>query len=312
MPMNALWKLVALALLLGSGSAAGAASGSDLLLLHGHIYTGVQKAPVGASPGRDGIPHRRGGNRCADARDAWTADARDRPSRAHRDAPASWIRTFMSGWERWDCMGSICPRPKPVSRPPSPRSCWRGFAITQPTIPAEKIISGARISVPRRRFRRRTSSWIRRRRPARHRPQHFRARHVAQCPGAGAASESRTNRCRDPGEERNVVRDAGGHATGIVIEAAMEAVERYVKATLTQEEQLSMIRVAMRELNSYGITSVVNATGDLSEIRLYAALRDRRRLDRANAHGFRRRFHAASAHAAISRGFGGGADQVPR
>ena len=79
----------------------------------------------------------------------------------------------------------------------------------------------------------------------------------------------------DPVEERNVVRDASGHPTGVVIEAAMEAVERYVRATLTVEEQLAMIQVATRELNRFGITSVVNATGDLAEIKLYAALRDR-------------------------------------
>ena len=82
----------------------------------------------------------------------------------------------------------------------------------------------------------------------------------------------------DPVEERNVVRDAGGHPTGVLIEAAMEAAERYVRATLSVEEQLAMIQVATRELNSYGITSVVNATGDLAEIKLYAALRDLRQL----------------------------------
>lgn len=79
----------------------------------------------------------------------------------------------------------------------------------------------------------------------------------------------------DPVEERNVVRDASGHPTGVLIEAALEAVERYVKATLSTEEQLAMIQVATKNLNSYGITSVVNATGDLAEIKLYAALRDR-------------------------------------
>jgi hypothetical protein len=79
----------------------------------------------------------------------------------------------------------------------------------------------------------------------------------------------------DPVEERNVVRDASGHPTGVLIEAAMEAVERYVRATLSEEEQLAMLKVAIREVNSYGVTSVVNATGDLAEIKLYAALRDR-------------------------------------
>jgi predicted amidohydrolase YtcJ len=36
-----------------------------------------------------------------------------------------------------------------------------------------------------------------------------------------------------------------------------------------------MLQAATRHLNSYGITSVVNATGNLAEIKLYAALRDR-------------------------------------
>jgi predicted amidohydrolase YtcJ len=79
----------------------------------------------------------------------------------------------------------------------------------------------------------------------------------------------------DPVEERNVVRDASGHPTGVLIEGGMEAVERAVKKTLSTEEQLAMIREAIRVLNGYGVTSVVNATGDLDEIKLYAALRDR-------------------------------------
>jgi len=79
----------------------------------------------------------------------------------------------------------------------------------------------------------------------------------------------------DPVEERNVVRDAGGHPTGIVIEGGMEAVERVVRRTLPVEAQLAMLRAALHALNGYGITSVVNASGDLEEIRLYAALRDR-------------------------------------
>ena len=48
-----------------------------------------------------------------------------------------------------------------------------------------------------------------------------------------------------------------------------------MRATLSEEEQLAMLKVAIREVNSYGVTSVVNATGDLAEIKLYAALRDR-------------------------------------
>jgi predicted amidohydrolase YtcJ len=79
----------------------------------------------------------------------------------------------------------------------------------------------------------------------------------------------------DPVEERNVIRDASWHPTGVIIEAAMEAAERWVRATLPAEDQLAMIREATRYLNRYGITSVVNASGDLEEIRLYSALRNR-------------------------------------
>lgn len=79
----------------------------------------------------------------------------------------------------------------------------------------------------------------------------------------------------DPVEERNVIRDASGHPSGVLIEAAMELMERAVRAQLPVEQQLAWLRDATRYLNRYGITSVVNATGDLEEIRLYAALRDR-------------------------------------
>jgi len=79
----------------------------------------------------------------------------------------------------------------------------------------------------------------------------------------------------DPDEERNVIRDASGHPTGLLLESAMELVERAVFAALPRDEKLSLLRDASQYLNRYGITSVVNATGSLSEIELYAALRDR-------------------------------------
>ena len=79
----------------------------------------------------------------------------------------------------------------------------------------------------------------------------------------------------DPAEERCVIRDASGHPSGILLEAAMELVERAVFAALSRDEKLAMLRDASHFLNRYGITSVVNATGSLAEIELYAALRDR-------------------------------------
>ncbi len=79
----------------------------------------------------------------------------------------------------------------------------------------------------------------------------------------------------DPDEERGIVRDASGNPSGVLLEAAQEIAERAVLAQYTVEEKLSLIRHATAYLNSNGITSVINATGDLSEIELYGQLRDR-------------------------------------
>ena len=85
-----------------------------------------------------------------------------------------------------------------------------------------------------------------------------------------------TNRpVQDPTEERGVVRDASGNATGVLLEAAMQIAGRAVAARVPVDQQLALVRDASHFLNSFGITSVVNATGDLTEIKLYATLRDR-------------------------------------
>ena len=80
---------------------------------------------------------------------------------------------------------------------------------------------------------------------------------------------------KDLDEERGVIRDASGKATGVLLEAAMQLAGRAVAARIAVDEQLSMLRDATRYLNSWGITSVVNASGDLAELKLYATLRDR-------------------------------------
>ncbi len=79
----------------------------------------------------------------------------------------------------------------------------------------------------------------------------------------------------DPEMERGVIRDASGRPQGVLLEAAMQVVGPAVAARVGVERQLQLVREATRYLNSFGITSVVNATGDLAEVRLYAALRDR-------------------------------------
>jgi len=79
----------------------------------------------------------------------------------------------------------------------------------------------------------------------------------------------------DADEERGVIRDASGRPTGVLLEAAMQLTARAVAAQVPVEEQLAMVQAAARYLNGFGITSVVNATGDMAELRLYATLRDR-------------------------------------
>ena len=82
----------------------------------------------------------------------------------------------------------------------------------------------------------------------------------------------------DPAEEKYIIRDASGHPSGVLLEAAMEIVERAVFAAVPREEKLAMLREASHFLNRYGITSVVNGTGSLAEIELYAELRNRGQL----------------------------------
>jgi predicted amidohydrolase YtcJ len=72
-----------------------------------------------------------------------------------------------------------------------------------------------------------------------------------------------------------VVRDASGHPSGLLLESAMEIAERAVNREIPTEQKLSLLHQASLYLNRFGITSVVNATGSLAEIELYAALRDR-------------------------------------
>jgi predicted amidohydrolase YtcJ len=79
----------------------------------------------------------------------------------------------------------------------------------------------------------------------------------------------------DPAEERNIIRDASGHPSGVLLEAAMAVMERALMKFFTQEEKLTFLRDASLEMSRYGVTSVANATGNLEEIELYGILRDR-------------------------------------
>ncbi len=77
----------------------------------------------------------------------------------------------------------------------------------------------------------------------------------------------------DPLEEKFVVRDSSGHPTGVLVDPAMQLMVRALPEP-PMEEKLALLRDATHYLNSFGITSINNATGNLKEIEAYAALRD--------------------------------------
>ncbi len=269
--------LAALLCVLGCGATASAAAGAppgDLLLLHGHIYTGSP-----ASPWAEALAVT--GSRI----DAVGSDA----ELVKRRGPATRVidlhgRTVIPGIvdshiHVW--LGAVAlhgvnlSTPQASITPAKPGLLIARFREYAAQHPAEKLIFGRADFSPSPPYAP-THELLDQAVGDRPVIVHNISEHAMWLNSKAMAAAGITDRpLPDPVEERNVVRDAGGHPTGILIEAAMEAVERYVRAALPVEEQLSMIQVATRQLNSFGVTSVVNATGDLAEIKLYAALRDR-------------------------------------
>jgi predicted amidohydrolase YtcJ len=267
------WKSIVIAVLAGLGSQSRASS-SDLLLLHGHIYTGVQKSPwaealsvtgsridaVGADA--ELLARRGSGTRVIDLHGRTVI-----PGIVDGHIHVWLGAVALHGFNLSTPEASITP-----SKPKLLIARIRDYAARHPT---EKLIFGRVDFSPSPPF---SPTYELLDQAVSDRPiiVHNISEHAMWLNSKALALVGITDKLLpDPVEERNVVRDASGHPTGILIEAAMEAVERYVRTTLSMEEQLSMIQVATRHLNSYGITSVVNATGDLAEIKLYAALRDR-------------------------------------
>jgi predicted amidohydrolase YtcJ len=272
--MNArAWKSIVLAVLLASAPQAWASS-SDLLLLHGHIYTGAKNAPWAqalsvtgtridaAGSDAEVLPRRGPQTRVIDLRGR-TVIPGIVDSHIH-----VWLGAVgLHGFNLSTPEASITP-----AKPKLLIARIRDYAARHPT---DKILLGRADFSPSPPFAP-THELLDQAGGDRPIIVHNISEHAMWLNAQALAAVGITDQpLADPVEERNVVRDASGHPTGIVIEAGMEAVERYVRATLSQEDQLSMIQVATRQLNSYGITSVVNATGDLAEIKLYAALRDR-------------------------------------
>ncbi len=255
-------------------AASGTAAASELILLHGHIYTGVSAAPWAEALGITG------GSIDAVGTDAAIAKRRTAKTRVidlHGRTVIPGIvdshihflfgAQELHGFNLSEPAASITPdkpellvariREFAASHPAERILIGRGdFSASPPFAPTHELLDRAvsdRPLIIHGTFEH--SLWV-----------NARALALAGITDAPVA---------DPDEERNIVRDASGHPTGVLIESAMQVVERAVQKTLTTGEQLAMLRDASRYLNRYGITSVVNATGDLEELRLLAALRDR-------------------------------------
>ncbi len=78
----------------------------------------------------------------------------------------------------------------------------------------------------------------------------------------------------DPEVDKYVLRDAQGEPTGVLREAAMEIMEQALPDP-PLDEKLEIFCAGEKYLNSLGITSVVLATGGLKDLAAYDALRKR-------------------------------------
>jgi predicted amidohydrolase YtcJ len=76
----------------------------------------------------------------------------------------------------------------------------------------------------------------------------------------------------DPSGESHgiIIHDAKGEPTGVLEESAKQLI--MAKLPFSHEQKVAFLKVGMREANSHGVTSVVNATGDIPEMELYREL----------------------------------------
>jgi predicted amidohydrolase YtcJ len=256
---------------------AGIAAGADLLLLHGHIYTGNPKAPWAQAIAISGSRIEAIG----------TDEEIARLRQAKTELVDLHGRTVIPGisdshTHMW--FGSLALRginlstPEYSITPDAPDSLVekiKAFAVAHP---AEKILFGRAdfSSTPPA-----TPSHELLDRAVSDRPLiiHNTSEHALWLNAKALALAGITDKpVADPSEERYILRDASGHPSGVLLESAMAVVERALQKQFTTDEKLAILAEGARYLNRYGITSVNNATGDLAEIELYGKLRDQGRL----------------------------------
>ena len=78
----------------------------------------------------------------------------------------------------------------------------------------------------------------------------------------------------DPVEEKFIERDARGHPTGVLDEAAQAVMQRALPP-VPMDEQVRMLKAGEQYLNSLGVTSAVALSGGLDDLRALDALRKR-------------------------------------
>jgi predicted amidohydrolase YtcJ len=251
-----------------------AAFASDMLLIHGHIYTGNRQAPWAAAVAITGTRIEAVGD------EAHILKLRS----AHTRVIDLHGRTVIPGivdshmhllYGAIALHGLNLSTPSSSITPDKPELLVERLQAYAAAHPKDKVLFGRAdfSTVPPT-----TPTHVLLDRAVADRPVviHNTSEHALWLNSAALAMAGLTDRpVADADEERGVIRDASGRPSGVLLEAAMQLAARAVAARLPVEDQLAMVQAAARYLNSFGITSVVNATGDLAELRLYGMLRDR-------------------------------------
>jgi predicted amidohydrolase YtcJ len=252
----------------------GAADASDTLLIHGHIYTGNARQPWATALGIEGeridavcgdaaiLSRRKAGTHVVDLHGQTVI-----PGIVDSHMHLLYGAFALHGLNLSTPQSSITPDKPEVlidrlrayagAHPQDPILFGRAdFSTVPPTTPTHALLDSAVADRPV--------------------IIHNTSEHAMWLNSAAIKMSGLTDRpLADADEERGVIRDASGRPSGVLLEAAMQVAARAVAARVPVEDELSMVQTATRYLNSFGITSVVNATGDLAEIRSYAMLRDR-------------------------------------
>ena len=115
----------------------------------------------------------------------------------------------------------------------------------------------------------------------------------------------------DPDEERNVVRDAGGHPTGLLLEAAQEVANRAVPRTLSPEEKPALLHDAALPHSVWDYESSECHRQSRGDRPIREAARSGRAY-RPHAHGHRRRRGAAPSDVSATQRTRHRADAISR